>query len=151
MCFGYRSDRNTLAKNNNNTRPNIFVNVRVLVCYASIKHSLMHGHGLHNVFLKTVIQFDVHVTVHRVKFFIIKPTRCTNFSNVFLEWNSTCFGQFLCPLSGIFHCTYSSGICRTGYADCLLASSQHSLYDIYHCCRYSGKLLTMDRGTVQNM
>jgi len=23
------------------------------------------------------------------------------------------------------------GICHTGYADCLLASSQHSLYDIY--------------------
>ena len=23
--------------------------------------------------------FDVHVTVHRVKFLAIKPTRCTNF------------------------------------------------------------------------
>ena len=30
-------------------------------------------------------KFDVHVTVHRVKFPIIKPTRCTNFSNLF--WN----------------------------------------------------------------
>jgi len=28
---------------------------------------------------------DVHVTVHRAKFLIIKPTRCTNFSNLFLE------------------------------------------------------------------
>ena len=36
---------------------------------------------------------------------IIKLTRCTNFSNLFLEWNSTCFGQFLCPSSGVFHCT----------------------------------------------
>jgi hypothetical protein len=26
-------------------------------------------------------------------FFIIKPTRYTNFSNLFLEWNSTCFGR----------------------------------------------------------
>jgi len=48
--------------------------------------------------------FDVHVTVHRDKFLIINPTRCTNFSNLFLEWNSTCFGQFLCPLSGVFYC-----------------------------------------------
>jgi len=32
---------------------------------------------------------------------IIKPTRCTNFSNLFLESNSTCFGQFLCPSSGV--------------------------------------------------
>jgi len=26
----------------------------------------------------------------------------------------TCFGQFLCPSSGVFHCTHSSGICHTG-------------------------------------
>jgi len=26
-----------------------------------------------------------------------------------------------------------------------------NLYDIYHCCVYSEKLLTMDRGTVRNM
>jgi len=30
--------------------------------------------------------------VNHVKFLIIKPTRCTNFSNLFLEWNFTCFG-----------------------------------------------------------
>ena len=41
---------------------------------------------------------------------IIKPTRCTNFPNLFLEQNSTCFGEFLCLSS---------------------ASSQHNLYDIY--------------------
>ena len=45
---------------------------------------------------------------------IIKPNRCTNFSNLFLEWNSTYFGQFLCPSSGLFHCTHSDGICHTG-------------------------------------
>ena len=55
------------------------------------------------------------MTVHRVKFLIIKPTRCTDFSNLFLERNSTCFGQFLCRASGIFHCTHSYGIrvCHT--------------------------------------
>jgi hypothetical protein len=42
-------------------------------------------------------------------FLIIKPTRCTNFSNLFLEWNSTCFGQFLCPSSEVFHRTHSNG------------------------------------------
>ena len=46
-------------------------------------------------------------------FLIIKPTRCTNYSNLFLEWNSTCFGQFLCPSSGVFHCTHSNGACHT--------------------------------------
>jgi hypothetical protein len=64
--------------------------------------------------------FDVHMTIYRVKFLTIKPTRCTNFSNLFLEWNSACFGRFLCPSSGVFHCTYSNGIC---HADSLRAGS----------------------------
>ena len=59
-------------------------------------------------------KFYVHVTMHHNKFLIIKPTIYTNFSNLFLEWNSTCFGQFLCPSSGVFHCTHSNGICHTG-------------------------------------
>ena len=33
----------------------------------------------------------------------------------------------------------------------LLASCQHNMHDIYHCCVYSEKLLMMDRGTVRNM
>ena len=31
--------------------------------------------------------FDIQRTVHRSKFLVIKPTRCTNFSNLF--WNET--------------------------------------------------------------
>jgi hypothetical protein len=54
------------------------------------------------------------VTAHRAKFLKIKPTRWTDFSNLFLEGNSTCFGQFLCPSSGVFYCTHSNGICHTG-------------------------------------
>ena len=33
----------------------------------------------------------------------------------------------------------------------LLASCQANLYDIYHCCAHSEKLLMTDRGTVRNM
>jgi hypothetical protein len=43
-------------------------------------------------------------------FLIIKPIRCINFSNLFWKWNSTCFGQFLCPSSGVIHCTLSDGM-----------------------------------------
>jgi len=56
-----------------------------------------------------------------------KPTGCTNFSNLFLEWNPTCFGQFLCPSLGIFHCTHSNGMCHTGL---LTACSQAVTYTI---------------------
>ena len=89
-------------------------------------------------------------------FLKIKPTRCTNFSNLFLEWNSACFRLFFCPTSGVFHCTHSNGICHTG--DSLWAGTfapahklSANLYDVYHCCVYSEKLLMMDRGTVQNV
>jgi len=93
--------------------------------------------------------FDVHVTVHRVKFLIIKPTRCTNFSNLFLEWNSTCFGQFLCPSSGVFHCEQDQD--GTQFHPDPARKLSANLYDIYHCCVYGEKLLTMDGGTVWNM
>jgi len=36
------------------------------------------------------------------------------FLKLFLKWNSTCFGQFLCPSSGVLHCTHGNGICHTG-------------------------------------
>jgi hypothetical protein len=93
---------------------------------------------------------------------ITKQTRCTNFLNLFLELNSTCFGQFLCPSSGVFHCTHSNGICHTVLLTAceqdqdgtaisvliLLASCQQTCT---YCCVYSEKLLMMDRGTVRNM
>jgi hypothetical protein len=53
-------------------------------------------------------------------FLIIKPTRCIEFSNLFSEWNSTCFGQLLCPSSRVFHCTHSNGIRHT----CLLTACE---------------------------
>ena len=68
---------------------------------------------------KLLWMFDIRVTVHRDKFLIIKPTRCTNFSNLF--WNETTyFGQFLCPSLGVFHCTHNNGTCHT----CLLTACE---------------------------
>jgi hypothetical protein len=49
--------------------------------------------SLHCARLESAIQillFDVHMTMHRVKFRIIKPTRCTNFSNFILGPSSSC-------------------------------------------------------------
>ena len=36
------------------------------------------------------------------------------FFKFILELKSTCFGQFPCPSSGVFHCIHSNGICYTG-------------------------------------
>ena len=60
---------------------------------------------------------------------IIKPTRCTNFSNlhVFLEWNSTRFEQFCRSSSGVFHCKHSN-VMSDKYAD----SSQAARKTVWH-------------------
>ena len=72
--------------------------------------------GQENSFL---YEFDVHVTMQPVKFLIIKSARCTNFSNLFLEWN---YMFRTVPLSIIrsFTCTHSNGICHT----CLLTACE---------------------------
>ena len=94
--------------------------------------------------LQIFVDFDVHVTMRRNKFLKIKPTLYTNFSNLFLEWRSTCIGQFLCPSSGDSHCTHSNGICHTGLLTAcvlehmlLLASCQETCmtYTISVCTR----------------
>jgi len=59
-------------------------------------------------------EFYVHMTVHRNKFLFNKTNRRTNSPNLFLSRNSTCFGQLLCPSSGVFPCTFGTGICHTG-------------------------------------
>ena len=45
-------------------------------------------------------------------FFNYKTNRRTNFSKFIFLRNSTCFGQFLCLSSGVFHLTFGTGICH---------------------------------------
>jgi hypothetical protein len=72
--------------------------------------------------------FDVHGAVHRNIIPIVKPTRCTSVSNLFiLEWHSTWFGRPFRPSSGVQDCTYSN---QADTAVGLLASRQQYLFDI---------------------
>jgi hypothetical protein len=84
------------------------------VTYGKICISLFYNLRFDVSYVQEFNVFDVHVTVHNDKFPILKLTRCNNFSNLFLDWNSTCFGQCLCPSSGVFHCTHNNGVCHTG-------------------------------------
>jgi hypothetical protein len=56
--------------------------------------------AIHEVHMKRIKNKHISV-IYNIDILIIKPTRCANFSNLFLEYNSTCFGQFLCPSSGV--------------------------------------------------
>ena len=77
--------------------------------------------------------------------FLIKPTDVQFFPNLFLSRNSTYFGQFLCPSSGVLHCTFGTGICHAGLM------TWHDLHGIYQCRMYNVELPMMGRGTTRNM
>ena len=89
------------------------------------------------------------VTVYHVKFPITKLTRCTNFSNFFLQWNSTCFEQILCLSSGVFHCTHSNGICHTGLLTACEQDQDGTAVPSWSCSKYilvSVKFCASSRG-----
>jgi len=86
---------------------------------------------MHNSFFMYVYFYSLHVSGSHVP--IIRRINCIN------------------TTSGICHSADSllaGSVCAILI---LLASCQANLYDKYHCCVYSEKLLMMDRGTVRNM
>jgi hypothetical protein len=110
-----------------------------------------------------VVSSDSHTWMEKINWYmlIIKPTTCTNFSNLF--WNeilhvsdssSVHRQEFFTVHTAM---VYVIQVCRqlVSRIRMLHPDPAHklstNLYDIYHCCVYSEKLLTMDRGTVRNM
>jgi len=85
------------------------------------------------------IQHSTIIKYISEKVLIIKPTRCTNFLNLFLEWNSTCFGQFLCPSSGVFHCTHSNDIYHTGFLTACEQDKDGTAVTAWYCSQAVSK------------
>jgi len=122
------------------------------------------------IYWKSRVQISAHI-LNNFSFFagflmfsIIKPTRCTNFTNLFFH-ETTCFGQFLCPSSGVYslytrqwYMSYKfvdsfragQGL-NCSYILVLLVSCLQTCmtYTIAECT--VNKLLMMDRGNVRNM
>jgi hypothetical protein len=89
------------------------------------------------------------INIGKTNFFLIKPTDAL-ISQIYFCQETTCFGQFLCPSSGGFHCTFSTHLCHASLITALcmtrmvmFESCQSNLHDIYQCRMYSGKLLMM--------
>jgi len=100
---------------------------------------------------------DVHRAVYRSNIPIVKSTRCTNVSNLFiLEWQCICFGRPFRPSSAVQDCTYSNRHLSNRY--CYLLASGYPLAAVSSicltnafCCMYSLVLLMMDGKSVRNM
>ena len=80
---------------------------RFVLIYTSIVERVIID-GLGACIVVTVLHHGVQLSYRyrtfmcpciMINFLITTPTRCTNFSNLFLGRNSTCFGQFLYPSS----------------------------------------------------
>jgi len=121
------------------------------------------------------VYFKVCKSVQHRSIQINQPTRCSNFSSLLLDvyvWLNM-FRAPPRPSSGAYSFTSSLWFYRRSVVVAVLLvvvvpagptttriRMEHpdparklsaNLYDIYHCCVYSEKLLTLDKGTVRNM
>ena len=110
--------------------------------------------------LNAYFYYPTNTTMHIWYFFIIRPTRCTNFANLFFTWNSTCFGQCLCPSSRVhslytqqWHMSYRFVDTFRAGPGCSTWSCSKAVYKpVQHIPQCTvNELLMIDRGTVRNM
>jgi hypothetical protein len=57
------------------------------------------------------------------------------FLKFILKGKSTCFGQFTCPSSGVFHCIHSNGIYHTGLLTAVLRDQDGTLLILLASCQ----------------
>ena len=93
-------------------------------CLRQYRHpAIVHAYLQHIKFLDCHWQNILQVIP------IVKPTRCTSVSNLFiLGRHSTCFGRSFRPSSGVQDCTHSNRYLSNRYC-CLLASKQSAVSD----------------------
>jgi len=63
---------------------------------------------------KKYVYLDVYVSVYEYTFLYNKTNQMHQFPKFTPAWNSTCFGQFLCPSSGVYSFVLGTGVCHTG-------------------------------------
>ena len=137
--------------------------VKKLCMFRAVPLSIIRNFPLYIRHWYTSCRFDnrfqarlvVLVTVlHRNKFRCNKTNQMHQFHKFILSWNSTCFGQFLCPSSGVY-LLYNSAMVyviqlssRTSWS-CSKAVYKSVWHTIAECTM--NKLLMTDRRTVRNM
>ena len=95
--------------------------------------------------------------LNTLKVVIIDSSRCTNFSQSCFGMKLYLFRRFPLSIIRIFPLYTQQCYMSYRFADSLRAGADvparklsANLYDIYHCCVYSWKILMMDRGNLRN-
>ena len=92
-----------------------------------------------NILPKKGFEFYLHVTAHRDKFLYNKTNQTHPFPKFTPVWNTTCFGQFLCPSSGVYSLYTPHWYISYRFEDSSRAGPgparelSSNLYDIYQC------------------
>jgi len=73
-------------------------------------------------------------------------------SKFILVPNSTCFGKFLCPSSGVFHCIFGTGLCYTGLTSSSVQDQNgtSSILILHASCRQTCITCASTEYTVEN-
>jgi len=82
-------------------------------------------------------------------FFVIKPTRCTNFTNLIRHETLHVSGRSSAHHQEFIHCTLGTSICHTGLQTAESCLQTCMTYTIAECT--VNKLLMMYRRTVRNI
>jgi hypothetical protein len=127
------------------------------------QHDIHYTEWRMNKYTNFTFMWPCIVTCDRASWqiLIIKPPRCINFSNLFwnenlhISNNSSVHHQELFTVHSamvyvVQFCRQLSSRIRMEHSDPASKMSTN-LYDIYHCCVYSEKILMKDRGIVRNM
>ena len=94
----------------------------------------------------SLVKINFEVTNCRLIFFIIKPTRCTNFPNLLRHETLHVSGSSSAHHQEFIHCTLGTGICHSGFKVAFeqdgtqfhpVRKLPSNLYDIYQCRVYS--------------
>jgi hypothetical protein len=94
------------------------------ICLLSLRREQFHGRRiLHLRFIWRCIATN---------FFAIKPTDAL-ISKFILVQNSTRFGQFICPSSGVFHCRVGTGTCYTGWTTTCMQDQDGTAIPSWSC------------------
>jgi len=72
------------------------------------------------------------------------------FLKFIFEVNSTCFGKFLCPSSGVFHCTHSNGLCLTSLLTACEQDQDGSVLILLASCQQTCMTYTIAVCTVKH-
>ena len=124
-------------------------------CWLRWDHSTRNTSGGRNTSLlcrwlvaSQLIKCDFYLKLQSLNipyYFIIKPTRCTNFTNIFWHETLHVLDSPSVHCQEFIHCTLSNGICRTAFKQDQDVPEFHpgparllstNLYDIYHCWVY---------------